>query len=120
AKKERSSALPTLGWVMAGIGAAVGTAGGLVALSAKSDLDDACPPAPDGTKTCGRDDHGTLSRGETWAAVSTVAFVGAGVGVVLAVIGTLSNKSSSSASAGTKSTAAAPRITPILGLGAGG
>jgi hypothetical protein len=119
-KKAKSSVLPTVGWVMAGVGAAIGTAGGLVALSAKGDLDDACLPAPDGTKTCGRADHATLSRGQTWGTVSTVAFVGAGVGVVLAVIGTLSNRSSAAGGAASKPAVATPRVTPVLGLGAGG
>lgn len=119
-KERKGSGLATVGFAVAGVGAAIGVVGGLVAISGKNELDDACPPAPNGTKTCGADDHDTLDSARTWGTVSTVSFVVAGVGLVAGLVGTLSSRSSTGAVSPPTRTAPAPRITPVLGLGGAG
>jgi hypothetical protein len=85
---------------IAALGAAVGTIAGIVSMNKTLDLekqcrDSLCPPSA----------HGTLDAAHTWATVSTIGFIGAGVGVVLAGVGLLvGHGSSSPTSAGARTT----------------
>lgn len=86
------------GWLYAslaltGVGAATGTVAGLFAIDAKNQLapqcaDTRCPPSA----------ANDLSAGRTWATVSTIGFVAAGVGAVAAIVFLLSGSSSAPAS----------------------
>ncbi len=119
-KEKKSSGLATMGWGLAATGLLFGTIGGVVALDAKGDLDDNCTEL-EGTPVCGRDDHGTLDRAKTWATISTVGFIGAGIGLTLGFLGTIASSSGSAAAPPkTKTARSGPSIAPVFGLGGGG
>ena len=90
AREGKSNGLAVASFVVAGIAGVIGVAGGLAAMDAKSELDDKCPQ-----KRCGREDHDTLDSGQTWANVSTAAFVVGGIALVagLVSIATTSSRS---------------------------
>lgn len=80
--EQGGGSLRTVGLVTGGIGAAALVAGGvtgILALSAKSDLDTTCPDYPRCPRAQQGDVDSTQDRGETMATVSTIAFVAGGV-----------------------------------------
>lgn len=81
---RRTSPLLVAGLVVAGIGVGIGSATGLVAMKAKSDLDLRCPGG-----ACGKNDHNTLDDARALADVSTASFVIGGLGLGLAAYGLL-------------------------------
>lgn len=112
---KKGSGVATFGWVVAGIGGAVGLVAGGVALSKKSDLADLCP----GQK-CGRDVHDELDGARSWGTLSTVAFVAGGVGLGIGLLGSLSGSSKTTGAAGAPASARTtrgPSATLDLGLG---
>lgn len=109
-EEHKGNGLTTVGLVIAGVGVGLGTVTGLLAISGKSDLDDRCTD-----NICGREDHDALDSARTWGTLSTVSFVIAGGGLVLALVGALSPSGSSSAKASAKPPR--PSVTPSIGLG---
>lgn len=108
---KKGSGLATFGFIVAGVGAGLGLVTGGVALAKKSDLDDTCP-----NQKCGRDFHDELDSARGWGTASTVFFVIGGAGLGLALIGSLSGGSAKTSG----TSAPAPKVTPVLGLGGAG
>lgn len=104
--EKKTSGLATVGFGIAIAGGAIGVITGAVALSKKSDLDDACID-----KGCGRELHGELDSARSWAGISTASFILGGVGAGLGLIGLASSGSSNNTGA---------RVTPVIGLGGAG
>jgi hypothetical protein len=103
---------PTAAWVALGIGGAGLVAGGIfgaLALSEQSKLKDECPG-----DVCGPSRHGDV---DGYNAKRMVAFIGLGVGVVGAAVGTVLLVTSSSPK---KEQAQGPRIEPWIGIGSVG
>ncbi|HEX7602121.1 MAG TPA: hypothetical protein VF316_10965 [Polyangiaceae bacterium] len=78
------SSIAIAGLVMTGVGLGVGAIGGIAALTKKNELDttcanDACLPAQ----------WDTIDSAKTWATVSNIGFIFAGVGGAVTVIGVL-------------------------------
>jgi hypothetical protein len=92
--RERSNGLQTAGLVIGGIGVGVGAVTGILALSAKSDLDNKCTD-----KICGVSDHDALDSAKRWGNVSTTFFIIGGVGALIALYATVNPPKSSSAAA---------------------
>jgi len=115
--REKSSALATTGWVIAGVGVGVGAVTGIVAITGKSSLDDKCTD-----KICGRDEHDDLDRAKAFGTVSTIGFVVGGIGLALGLVGSLSSSGSSRASAPPPpaSRPARASVTPAFGPGGAG
>ena len=98
------------GFGTAAAGLVAGTVTGLMSLSKASTVSSAC----DGT-TCPRSVDGDLQSGRTLGTVSTIAFVAAGAGAALGVVGLLIRPHDESAVP-----AATSSITPWLGPGCAG
>jgi hypothetical protein len=99
--------------VVGGVGVAVGSVFGVLALGSKSSLDNACP-----TKTtCPSSSQGTISSLGTNATVSTVGF---GIGIVGVVVGAVLLATSHGSDAQPASSTPSARISPWLGLGTAG
>lgn len=112
---ERSNNLQVAGLVIGGIGVGVGAVTGILALSAKSDLDNKCVD-----KVCGVADHDALDSAKRWGNVSTTFFIIGGVGALIALYATVNPPKSSSASATTLPAAPKPvartlTVSPDLG-----
>lgn len=101
--------------VLGGAGVAVGVTFGILALSTKSSLDRECG----GTKTdCPASAQSDISALSTRATLSTVGF---GVGIVGAAVGIILLATSHRAEAPpTPPSAAAPRVSPWIGVGPAG
>jgi hypothetical protein len=81
----RSGPSPLLvygGFGLAGVGVAVGTVTGIVAMGKASAVNDACR----NSSNCPKSIDGDLSTGRTMATISTVAFAAAGAGAVVGVL----------------------------------
>ena len=101
------SALTIAGFITAGVGLAVGGAGGIAAIAYKSSLE--CDAT---TKVCTGSDVDTLSSANTAANVSNFGFVVAGVGAILTIVGFLTTPARPTMGQTMK-----PAVTPELGLG---
>jgi hypothetical protein len=82
------NSLATAGFVIGGVGIAVGSLTGLLALSKKSDLDSQCPQ-----KVCPTTANDDLDSAKAWATFSTVAFVAGGVGAAVGLIALVAGRS---------------------------
>lgn len=113
-KEEKKNSLQIIGLGIGAAGVGLGAIAGVVAMSAKSDLDERCV-----NNICGKDDFGKLDSAKTWGTVSTVSFVIGGVGLAVALVATLTApKSTAQTTTPAPKTASAPPIvTPTLGLG---
>jgi hypothetical protein len=80
----RTNPLVYAGIVTAGIGVIVGSATGIAAYVNARDLDLKCP-----ANQCLPPTHAEIDRGRSYGTVSTVAFIVAGVGAALVVVGIL-------------------------------
>jgi hypothetical protein len=104
--KRTSNALSLTGWVVGGVGIGVGAVAGLVAMSSKSSLDQACID-----RACGTESHAALDHARTWGNVSTAGFIVGGAGVLVAGLAMLFAPSSSP-----RAVAVAVSWVPVLGL----
>jgi len=105
-------------WGVGAVGFAVGATFGVLALSAKQDLDKQCAQS-----VCQPASQEKLDDAKAFGNVSTVAFAAAGAGVVLGTILYLSTGSSSKSSARDRSIpsdASRFRARPFVGLGQAG
>jgi hypothetical protein len=109
----KTSSLVYIGATLTGVGIGVGAVTGIMAMSKASTVKDECP-----NSTCPSSASSDLDYVKTTAAISTVGFAAAGVGVVLLIVGLASGKSSSNA----PSTASASNVsfTPWIGAGSAG
>jgi hypothetical protein len=98
------------GLVVAGAGAAVGTAAGIVSFAKTSDARAQCRSG-----ACGPATYGTLDQAGTFATVADVAFVITGAGLATAAVGWLWPRSSDG-NAGTRGAV----VAPIAGHGVAG
>ena len=111
---QRSNGLATAGFIVGGVGVAVGSVAGLVAISGKSDLDKTCVP----DKQCGTDQHDALDRAKLWGNVSTVSFIVGGAGLLVGLYATLAAPKTTARAPAPKALAlSGPTITPDLGPG---
>ena len=83
-EKRGLSSVTIVGLVMTGVGLGIGAVGGIVAITKKNELDTSCTNA-----ACLPAEWATIDAAKTWATVSNVGFVLAGVGGALTVIGVL-------------------------------
>jgi hypothetical protein len=99
-----------IGFSVSGVAGVAGTVAGLVAMNQLSRVDSLCSAQ----KLCDETHGGTkaLSTAYTWATVSNVSFAVAGAGIVAAVVGLVSGRSSHPG--------AAARVTPWIGPGMAG
>jgi hypothetical protein len=105
----RSHAIAYVGFGVAGVGVAVGTAAGIVAFSKTSTVKGECQ----GTQ-CPGSAQGDIDASRTAGTISTVAFVAAGAGLVVRIVGLVTGKSEPRA-------AARPaRVAPSLAPGVAG
>ncbi len=114
----RSHTLTYVGIGIAVAGVAVGAVTGLVSLSKTSSLQNECGAGKQCSTTQSQSDYDSAS---TMATVSTVAFIGAGVGAGVAIVGLLVGHRSTppqTASATTSTTSFV--VSPWLGWGAAG
>lgn len=79
---SRDRTLALIGFGVAGAGLAVGTVTGILAISKLSAAKDSCVD-----KTCYPDARSNLDASHTMGTISTIAFVVAGVGATVGVIG---------------------------------
>ncbi len=80
AQSRPTPVLATVGFALAVGGVMLGSIGGAIVLVNKSSLDNRCPAG-----ACPPDSFGILRETNTWATVSTVSFIIAGVGLALGV-----------------------------------
>jgi len=106
-QKTKRSVLVYIGAGVAIVGVGVGATAGILSLSKKSDLDSQCR---DGK--CGPSAHDTLDSANTLATISTIGFIGAGVGAAVCGIGFALGSKSTPAQKG--------MIQPVIGLGSAG
>jgi hypothetical protein len=106
-KSREMSPLTYAGFGVAGAGLVVGGVTGFMMFSKKSTLEDNCPD-----KKCGPDSHDDLDSAKTYATVSTVAFIVAGVGAGVGVVGLFLRPK--------EKEAAAVRVEPFIGAGSTG
>jgi hypothetical protein len=97
---------------VAAVGVGLGTITGVVSMNNASELDVQCR---DGR--CPPGAHGSLDAAQTWATVSTVSFIVAGLGAGVATVGFFMGRKAPSEAAPGSSTAA---VTPVIGLGTAG
>jgi hypothetical protein len=109
APPKHSYALAVAGFAAAGVAVGVGTITGVLTLSRKSALTSACA-----NMHCPPSEFGALDGANTLATVSTVAFIAAGVGAAVGVIGVIVGKRKDAAPP------AQAQVTPWLGPGMGG
>jgi hypothetical protein len=89
------------------VGAALGTVAGVISMGKTKDLDTQCT-----NNRCPPPAHGTFDSAHTWATVSTIGFIGAGVGAVTAGVGLLlSRRSSSTGSSASSSSGVRASVT---------
>jgi hypothetical protein len=93
---------------IAGVG--VGTVTGILALSKKSTLDNACGPSK---TSCPSSSQSDIDSAKTMGTISTVGFIVGGVGVAAGIVLLLTEESSSNASA----TVGSVHVTPDFGAG---
>jgi hypothetical protein len=108
-------AVAIAGWTIAAIGVGVGAITGVVALNAKSDLDNQCVQ-----KICGKESFDTLDRGKSYGTISTVFFVIGGVGLITGLYGTFASNGKAQAGALPPKQAKDFSVRPVLGLGGAG
>jgi hypothetical protein len=119
-KSGGSKVLMFGGFGLAGAGVIAGSITGILSMSKTSTIKGSgfCS----GT-VCGPQENSDISSAKSMATISTVAFIAAGAGAVLGVVGLLTGNSSSSPSATPEKPPAdesTSRIEPWLGLGAAG
>jgi hypothetical protein len=105
--RSGTSPLVYVGFGIAGVGVVAGGVTGALMFSKKSALDDACTA----DKKCPPSSQGDYDAAHTFATVSTISFVVAGVGAGIGIYGLLSSKGKSTGSV---------RVEPWAGLGSGG
>ncbi|HSO33522.1 MAG TPA: hypothetical protein VLT33_13405 [Labilithrix sp.] len=111
---QRSNGLATAGFIVGGVGVAIGSVAGLVAISGKSDLDKKCVP----DKQCGTDQHDALDSAKLWGNVSTASFIIGGAGLLVGLYATLTAPKTTGQVAAPRSVARLkPTVTPDLGPG---
>ena len=108
-KQGKRSPLVWIGIGVAVVGVGVGATAGILSMGKKSDLDSLCR---DGK--CPPNAHDTLDSANTLATISTIGFVGAGVGLALTGIGFALGRSAP------KKGGAPIVVQPVVGLGGGG
>ncbi|HEY8074081.1 MAG TPA: hypothetical protein VIF62_08230 [Labilithrix sp.] len=106
-KPGKRSVLIWIGLGVAVVGVGVGSTAGILSMGKKSDLDSQCR---DGK--CPPNAHDTLDSASSLATISTVGFIGAGVGLALAGVGFALGRS-----APKKGTIV---VQPVVGVGGGG
>ncbi len=106
-KPGKRSVLIWIGLGVTVVGVGVGATAGILSMGKKSDLDSQCR---DGK--CPPNAHDTLDSANTLATISTIGFIGAGVGLALAGVGFALGRS-----APKKGTVV---VQPIVGLNGGG
>ncbi len=122
-KSGGSKVLMFGGFGLAGAGVIAGSITGLLSMSKTSSIksSSSCGGSP---LVCGPQENSDISSAKSMATISTVAFIAAGAGAVLGVVGLLTGNSSSSPSATPEKPPATDestsRIEPWLGLGAAG
>jgi hypothetical protein len=99
------------GFGLAGVGVVVGSITGILSLSKTNSIKSS--PACEGN-VCNPSEDGDLSSAKTTATVSTIAFVAAGVGAAVGVVGLFMGKSHAAPAA---EPAAALRVEPTFGIG---
>jgi hypothetical protein len=109
---EKSHALTYVGFGVAGAGVLVGTITGILTLSKKSSAksgctNDLCPPST----------YDDIDSAHSFATVSTISFIVAGVGATVGVLSMLLGNDSTPAATPTPAEA---RVTPWIGLGSAG
>jgi hypothetical protein len=119
-RSSGGKALVIGGFGLAGFGVVVGSITGVLVLSKKSSLDSACS----GSHQCGPSTYGDLDSANTLATVSTVAFITAGVGVAVGIVGLVVGKPKSASPASGRVTGASPaleaHVEPWIGAGSAG
>jgi hypothetical protein len=114
----RSHSPTALTWVGLGVGAAgviTGAIGGVLSLSKKSVLAGECT-----RDICGPSAYGDYNAANTFAMVSTIGFIAAGVGAGVAVVSLLAGHRDSSEPAADPPASTGLVVRPWLGVGAGG
>jgi hypothetical protein len=106
-KPGKRSVLVWIGLGVTVVGVGVGATTGILSMGKKSDLDSQCR---DGK--CPPDAHGTLDSANTLATISTIGFIGAGVGLALTGVGFALGRGAPKRGTVT--------VRPALGLGGGG
>lgn len=112
--KGTERGLAIAGFVVGGVGLAIGTAFGIVALGTKSTLDSHCV-----SKTCPASEQSDINSLGTQATVSTIGF---GVGIVGVAVGAilLGVSHSHEGASAAKVDPPRPRVSPWIGLGSAG
>ena len=116
ASASRSHAPTLLTWTgvgVAGIGLIAGTVGGVMSLSKKSALQGECTNG-----ICGPTSYADYDAANTYATISTIGFIAAGVGGVVAAVTLLVGHRE--AGAAPSPPAAGVKIEPSIGLGVAG
>jgi len=86
--KGKMSPLVPLGFILVGVGVAVGGATGYLALKKADEVKTACPNG-----VCSQANKPALDETRTFATVSTIAFAAAGAGLVIGIIGLAKGRS---------------------------
>jgi hypothetical protein len=108
--ERKTNVLPFVAFGVGAVGLGVGAVTGLLVGSKRSDLDASC--RPDGG--CPTSQDSTLSSAKTLATISTIGFVVGGAGIATGVVLLVTQ------GATTTTTARAPRLRPIVGVGYAG
>jgi hypothetical protein len=109
--KGGTSPIVWIGVALGGAGLVLGAVTGAFAMNASSTLKNDCTLpnlTGDGKSVCGPNDAGKLSDANTFATLSTVGFVAAGVGVAVTIVGVLLSHKP-------KPSATGARILPVFG-----
>jgi len=104
-----TSSLTYIGFAVAGVGIAVGSVTGLIALSKKNAAEEGCAGS-----RCPPSTHDELTRADTMATVSTIAFVAGAVGVGVGIYGLIRGPA---APATNTSLGPLRRVEPYIGVG---
>jgi hypothetical protein len=104
-----TSSLTYVGFAVAGVGIAVGSVTGLIALSKKNAAEEGCAGS-----RCPPSTHDELTRADTMATVSTIAFVAGAVGVGVGIYGLIRGPA---APAANTSLGPLRRVEPYVGVG---
>jgi hypothetical protein len=103
--ETKPNPLVWVGVVTAGLGVAVGSTTGLLAFSVKDSVTSRCEPGPSSNFRCPSSTYSDIDKGETFATVSTIAFVVAGLGAGILIYGLLNPNTS-------RTSAAKARVLP--------